>query len=100
MSIGIPTVANCATVQSKTDKSSSQEILDNYISTISRHISNIFQEGELDKESYLQIMQIANSDRHISNCERTAFTIQLVSIYASNSDRYKREYHGTKRKIR
>ena len=36
------------------------------ISVISRHISRIFKENELDKNSNLQKMQIANSDKPIS----------------------------------
>lgn len=36
------------------------------ISVISRHIRNIFKEGELDKESNLHFLQIANSDRPVA----------------------------------
>lgn len=36
------------------------------VSTISRHISNIFEEGELPKESNLRFLQIPNSDKPIS----------------------------------
>ena len=36
------------------------------ISVISRHISRIFKENELDKNSNLQKMQIPNSDKPIS----------------------------------
>jgi len=36
------------------------------ISVISRHMSNIFTEGELDRESNLQNMQIPNSDRPVA----------------------------------
>jgi len=35
------------------------------VSVISRHIRNVFKEGELDQESNLQKMQIANSDRPV-----------------------------------
>ena len=35
-------------------------------SVISRHIRNIFKEGELDKESNLHFLQIANSDRPVA----------------------------------
>lgn len=36
------------------------------ISVISRHISNIFKENELDKESNLHFWQIANSDKPVA----------------------------------
>ena len=36
------------------------------VSVISRHIKNIFTEGELEKESNLHFLQIANSDRPIA----------------------------------
>ncbi|WP_419078743.1 virulence RhuM family protein [Phascolarctobacterium faecium] len=36
------------------------------ISTISRHISNIFDEGELDEKSNLHFTQIANSDKPVA----------------------------------
>ena len=35
------------------------------ISTISRHVRNVFDEGELDQESNLQKMQIPNSDKPV-----------------------------------
>ena len=35
-------------------------------SVISRHIRNIFKEGELDKESNLHFLQIANADRPVA----------------------------------
>ena len=36
------------------------------VSVISRHIKNIFTEGELDKESNLHFLQIANADRPVA----------------------------------
>ena len=36
------------------------------IGVISRHLKNIFEEGELDEESNLQKMQIANSDKPVN----------------------------------
>ncbi len=36
------------------------------VSVISRHISNIFKEGELDRESNLHFLQIANADRPVA----------------------------------
>ena len=36
------------------------------VSVISRHIKNIFSEGELDKESNLHFLQIANADRPVA----------------------------------
>lgn len=39
------------------------ELYDRDVSVISRHISNVFKEGELEKESNLRFLQIAGSDR-------------------------------------
>ena len=36
------------------------------VSVISRHINNVFREGEVEKESNLQFLQIANSDRPVA----------------------------------
>ena len=36
------------------------------VSVVSRHIKNIFREGELEKESNLHFLQIANSDRPVA----------------------------------
>lgn len=41
------------------------ELFERNVGVISRHIKNIFEEGELEKESNLQKMQIANSDKPI-----------------------------------
>ena len=35
-------------------------------SVISRHIKNVFDEGELDKESNMQKLHIANSDKLVT----------------------------------
>ncbi len=42
------------------------ELFQRDVSVISRHIKNIFSEGELDKESNLHFLQIANSDRPVA----------------------------------
>ncbi len=42
------------------------ELFQRDISVISRHIANIFEEGELDENSNLQILQIANSDKPVT----------------------------------
>lgn len=42
------------------------ELFQKNISTISRHIANIFDEGELEKKSNLRFMQIANSDKPVA----------------------------------
>lgn len=36
------------------------------VSVISRHINNVFKENELDKESNLHFLQIANSDKPVA----------------------------------
>jgi len=36
------------------------------VSVISRHINNVFREGEVEKESNLHFLQIANSDRPVA----------------------------------
>lgn len=41
------------------------ELFERNVGVISRHIKNIFEEGELEKESNLQKMQIANSDKPV-----------------------------------
>ncbi len=38
------------------------ELFDKNISTISRHVTNIFDENEVDKKSNLRFMQIANKE--------------------------------------
>ena len=42
------------------------ELFQRDVSVISRHIKNIFEEGELEKESNLHFLQIANSDRPVA----------------------------------
>lgn len=42
------------------------ELFERDISVISRHINNIFKEGEVEKESNLHFLQIANSDRPVA----------------------------------
>ena len=42
------------------------ELFKRDVSVISRHIKNIFAEGELEKESNLHFLQIANSDRPVA----------------------------------
>ena len=42
------------------------ELFQRDVSVISRHIKNIFAEGELEKESNLHFLQIANSDRPVA----------------------------------
>ena len=36
------------------------------VSTISRHVNNVFNEGELDRKSNLHFLQIANSDKPVA----------------------------------
>ena len=42
------------------------ELFQRDVSVISRHIKNVFAEGELEKESNLHFLQIANSDRPVT----------------------------------
>ena len=42
------------------------ELFDRNVSTISRHISNIFETNEVDEESNLHFLQIANSDKPVA----------------------------------
>lgn len=42
------------------------ELFQRDTSVISRHIKNVFDEGELDKESNLHFMQIPNSDKPVA----------------------------------
>lgn len=41
------------------------ELFQKNVSTISRHINNIFKEGELERESNLRFLQIAHSDKPV-----------------------------------
>ena len=41
------------------------ELFGESISVISRHVNNVFEEGELEEESNLHFLQIANSDKPI-----------------------------------
>ena len=42
------------------------ELYERDISVISRHIQNVFKEGEVDKKRNLHFLQIANSDRLVA----------------------------------
>lgn len=42
------------------------ELFDRDVSVISRHINNIFKEKEVEKESNLHFLQIANSDKPVA----------------------------------
>lgn len=42
------------------------ELFERDVSVISRHISNIFKEAEVDKKSNLHFLQIANSDKPVA----------------------------------
>jgi len=42
------------------------ELFQRDTSVIFRHIKNVFEEGELDKESNLHFMQIPNSDKPVA----------------------------------
>lgn len=42
------------------------ELFQRDVSVVSRHIKNVFSEGEVDRESNLHLLQIANSDRPIT----------------------------------
>ncbi|GHT26732.1 hypothetical protein AGMMS4957_22160 [Bacteroidia bacterium] len=41
-------------------------LFDRHVSVISRHIKNVFSEGELDEKSNLHFLQIANADRPVA----------------------------------
>jgi hypothetical protein len=42
------------------------DLFERDVSVVSRHIRNVFKEGELAQKSNLQKMQIANSDRPVA----------------------------------
>ena len=54
------------------------ELFQRDVSVISRHIKNIFAEGELEKESNLHFLQIANSDRVAERPWQEVFCIHEV----------------------
>jgi len=58
------------------------ELFDKNVSTISRHISNIFDEEELEEKSNLRIMQIANSDNRYLPHE-VSTRLYAVKLYRS-----------------
>ncbi|MBX3312495.1 MAG: virulence protein RhuM/Fic/DOC family protein [Microbacteriaceae bacterium] len=60
------------------------ELFDVDVSGVSRHIRNIFKDGEVDEESNLQKMQIAHSDRPV-----TLYSLDVVLAvgYRTNSAR-------------
>ena len=49
------------------------------VPVISRHIKNIFAEGELAKESNLHFLQIANADRPVAFYSGRGVKIELVT---------------------
>ena len=46
------------------------ELFDRDVSVIGRHINNVFTENEVDKESNVQKMHIANTDKWSVNCRK------------------------------
>ncbi len=62
------------------------------VSVISRHIKNIFEEGELDEKSNLQNMQIANSDKPVMLYSLDAI---LAVGYRVKSPRYPAFFPGS-----
>ncbi len=42
------------------------ELFDRDVSVVSRHINNVFKEGEVERESNLHFLQITNSDRPVA----------------------------------
>lgn len=54
------------------------------VSGVSRHIRNIFRDGEVDEESNLQKLQIANSDRPVT---QYSLDVILAVGYRANSGR-------------
>ena len=47
-------------------QSQMSKLFDRSVGVVSRHIKNVFEENELDKESNLHFLQIANSDRPVA----------------------------------
>lgn len=66
------------------------QLFDVSISTISRHISNIVFEGELEEKSILRFLQIANSDKPVA-----FYNLDMVIAvgYRVNSKRAT-QFHG------
>lgn len=59
------------------------ELFGRDVSVISRHISKIFSEGEVEKESNLHFLQIANADRPV------AFNLGIVTMRSLLMDKSK-----------
>ncbi len=62
------------------------ELFQSSKANISEHITNIYEEGELDKESTVRKFRTVQIEggreviRNISKCERTAFGIELDAL--------------------
>ena len=63
------------------------------VSVISRHIKNIFAEGELEKESNLHFLQIANSDRVPKHLISPADISTFNAQYPKLAVRYNESFH-------
>ena len=55
-------------------------------SVITKHIRNIFSEGELDIKSNVQNMHIANSDKPITLYNLDVMYRQVLDLYATSLD--------------
>jgi hypothetical protein len=55
-------------------------------SVISKHIKNVFVEGELDRESNMQKMHIANSDKTLLQLMKLVY--RQVILYAKGGKNY------------
>ena len=59
------------------------ELFTKNISTISRHIANIFDENEIEEKSNLRFMQIANSDKPVAFIVLMSFLPSVPRAFAT-----------------
>lgn len=71
------------------------ELFDKSVSTISRHISNVFQEKELDEKRNLQKMQIPNSDKRITLYSLDVILAVGFRVHSSRGTQFRRWANST-----
>ena len=70
------------------------ELFTKNISTISRHIANIFDENEIEEKSNLRFMQIANSENLVVSESREAMDAEVEAMYRHSKEIVESEpYH-------
>ena len=74
------------------------ELFNKNISTISRHIANIFDENEVEEKSNLRFMQIANSDKPVAYYSLEVILAIGFRVRSPRGTQFRQWNCGTKRK--